>query len=63
MGHEEPFQAALERAAVKNLRIHDLRHIATTILFSKGIPEAIIRKLTGHRSWERDRYEQQKGAH
>ena len=35
----------------------DLRHMATTILFLRGIPEAVIRKLTGHRSRELERYE------
>jgi len=49
----KPFQAACERAGVKNLRIHDLRHMATSILFMDGIPEAIIKKLTGHRSIKR----------
>jgi len=44
-----PFQGACDRAGIKNLRIHDLRHMATTILFLRGVPEAIIRKLTGHR--------------
>ncbi len=53
----KPFQAACDRAGIKNLRIHDLRHMATTILFLSGIPEAIIRKLTGHRSRELERYE------
>ena len=53
----KPFQAACERAGIKDLRIHDLRHMATTILFLSGIPEAIIRKLTGHRSRELERYE------
>src|SRR5262249_39249381 len=53
----KPFQAACERAGVKGIRIHDLRHMATTILFLEGIPEAIIRKLTGHRSRELERYE------
>jgi hypothetical protein len=53
----KPFQAASERAGIKNLRIHDLRHMAATILFLRGIPEAIIRKLTGHRSRELERYE------
>ncbi len=53
----KPFQAACERAGIKNLRIHDLRHMATSILFLRGIPEAIIRKLTGHRSRELERYE------
>jgi integrase len=53
----KPFQAACERAGIKGLRIHDLRHMATSILFLRGIPEAIIRKLTGHRSRELERYE------
>ena len=53
----KPFQAACDRAGITDLRIHDLRHMATTILFLKGIPEAIIRKLTGHRSRELERYE------
>jgi integrase len=47
-----PFQAACDRAGIKGLGIHDLRHMATSILFVSGIPEAIIRKLTGHRSRE-----------
>ena len=53
----KPFQEACERAGIRNLRIHDLRHTATTIMFLRGIPEAIIRKLTGHRSRELERYE------
>jgi len=53
----KPFHAACPRAGIKDLRIHDLRHMATTILFLEGIPEAIIRKLTGHRSRELERYE------
>jgi hypothetical protein len=31
--------------------------MATTILFLEGVPEAIIRKLTGHRSRELERSE------
>jgi integrase len=50
----DSFKAACERAGkeFENLCIHDLRHMATTILFLRGIPEAVIRKLTGHRSRE-----------
>src|SRR5207237_7711636 len=51
------FQAACTLAGIQDLRIHDLRHMATTILFLRGVPEAIIRKLTGHRSRELERYE------
>lgn len=29
----KPFHAACERAGIMNLRIHDLRHMTTTILF------------------------------
>jgi hypothetical protein len=46
-----------DRAGIKSLRIHDLRHMATSILFLQGIPDAIIRKLTGHRSRELERYQ------
>ena len=53
------FKAACERTGkeFEGLRIHDLRHMATAILFLRGIPEAVIRKLTGHRSREWERYE------
>lgn len=44
-------------AEVKNLRIHDLRHYAATVLFMKGIPDSIISKMTGHRSRELKRYQ------
>jgi integrase len=46
----KPFQAACGRAGIKNLRIHDLRHMATTILFLRD-------KLTGNRSRALERYE------
>jgi integrase len=44
-------------AVVVNLRIHDLRHYATTVLFMKGIPDSIISKMTGHKSRELKRYQ------
>jgi integrase len=53
----KPFQAACDRAGINRLRIHDLRHTATRSLFLQGIPDAIIRQLTGHRSRELERYE------
>jgi integrase len=53
----KPFQGACERAGITDLRIHGLCHMATTIMFLRDIPEAIIRKLTGHRSRELERYE------
>ena len=57
MDLRKPFQAACKRAGIKDLGIHDLHQMATTILFLEGVPEAIIRKLTGHPSRELERYE------
>jgi integrase len=54
----KPFQAACQRAGIKDLRIHDLRHMAASIPFLERVPDAIIRQLTGHRSRELERYEQ-----
>jgi hypothetical protein len=52
----KPFQSGCKRAGIEALRIHDLRHMAATS-FLGSIPDAIIRKLTGHRSRELERYE------
>ena len=43
-------------ADIKDLRIHDLRHFATAMLFIEGVSDAIIRKMTGHRSEELERH-------
>lgn len=53
----KPLQAACQRAGIKDLRVHDPRHMATTILLLEGVPEAIIRKLTSHRSRNLEHYE------
>ncbi len=50
------FRRIRDLAGIKDLRIHDLRHFATTTLFIEGISDAIIRKMTGHRSDELERY-------
>src|SRR5258708_11696375 len=51
------FRRTCRLAGVENLRVHDLRHYATTVLFMNGIPDAIIAKMTGHRSRELKRYQ------
>ena len=51
------FRRVCRLAGVQEIRIHDLRHFAATTLFLKGIPEAIIAKMTGHKSRELRRYE------
>jgi integrase len=50
------FRRICALAGINDLRIHDLRHFATTMLFMEGIPDPIIRKMTGHRSEELERY-------
>lgn len=50
------FRRIRNLAGITDLRIHDLRHFATTMLFIEGVSDAIIRKMTGHRSEELERY-------
>jgi len=50
------FRRIRDLACITDLRIHDLRHFATTMLFMEGVADAIIRKMTGHRSEELERY-------
>jgi integrase len=44
------FRALAKAANVPDIRIHDLRHAGATILRTLGVPDPIVRKLTGHRS-------------
>jgi len=51
------FRALAKAANVQNVRIHDLRHAGATILMTLGVPDPIVRKVTGHRSRELERYQ------
>jgi len=51
------FRALAEAAGVQDVRIHDLRHAGATILMTLGVPDPIVRKVTGHRSRELERYQ------
>ncbi|HEX8649588.1 MAG TPA: site-specific integrase [Pyrinomonadaceae bacterium] len=51
------FRRICKLAGINNLRIHDLRHFATTVLFMDEIPDAMIAKMTGHRSRELRKYQ------
>jgi integrase len=51
------FRRICKLAGIQNLRIHDLRHFVATVLFMKGVPDAMIAKVTGHRSRELKRYQ------
>jgi hypothetical protein len=51
------FRRVCKLAGITDLRIHDLRHLATTVLFMDEIPDAMIAKVTGHRSRELRKYQ------
>ena len=50
------FRRIRDLADIKDLRVHDLRHFATTMLFMEGVADTVNRKMTGHRSDELERY-------
>ena len=53
----KPFRALAKAADLQDVRIHDLRHAGATILMTLGVPDPIVRKITGHRSRELERYQ------
>ncbi len=42
------YYAALERAGLRRIRIHDLRHTFGTVCAAKGIPQTTIKEWMGH---------------
>ena len=42
------FQAALKRAGMARIRIHDLRHTAATLLLQEGVNPKVVQELLGH---------------
>jgi integrase len=56
------FRRAAKLAGVDALRIHDLRHFAASTLTGAGIEDNIIGLLTGHKSWELQRYQYLRGG-
>jgi integrase len=42
------YYAALERAGLKRIRVHDLRHTFGTVCAAKGIPQTTIKEWMGH---------------
>ncbi len=51
------FRRLCKLAGIENLRVNNLRHFATTMLFMEGISDSMIAKMTGHRSRELKRYQ------
>ena len=51
------FRALVRFLGLEDVRIHDLRHTGPSVLLMQGIPGDVVRKITGHRSRELDRYQ------
>lgn len=47
----QAFDRACERAGVKDLRVHDLRHEATSRLFERGLTIEEVATITRHSDW------------
>jgi integrase len=42
------FRKQLEKASVKNIRFHDLRHTAASLMLNNGVPVLVVSKILGH---------------
>jgi integrase len=42
------FSSLLKDAGLPEMRIHDLRHSATTILLEMGVPAHVVQEILGH---------------
>jgi integrase len=42
------FKAALKKAGLPDIRFHDLRHTAATLLLAKGVPMKMVSEILGH---------------
>lgn len=49
-GFENSWRRALQRAKIKGLRFHDLRHEATSRFFEKGLNPMQVSTITGHKT-------------
>lgn len=42
------FNALIEKARVRKIRFHDLRHTCASLLFAQGVPPRVVMDLLGH---------------
>ena len=42
------FQALLQRAQLREVRLHDLRHTAASLLLAQGVPSRVVMEILGH---------------
>ena len=53
----KPFRALVRSLGIDDVRLHDRRHTGPSVLLMQGIPGDVVRKITGHRSRELERYQ------
>ena len=53
----KPFRALVRSLGIEDVRLHDLGHTGPSVLLMQGILGDIVRKITGHRSRELERYQ------
>jgi integrase len=51
------FRKLVKSLGIEAVRIHDLRHTGPSVLLMQGIPGDVVRKITGHRSRQLERYQ------
>ncbi len=51
------FRTLVRSLGISDVRIHDLRHTGPSVLLMQGTPGDVVRKITGHRSRELERYQ------
>jgi integrase len=44
------FKAKLKRAALPDIRFHDLRHSAASLMLAQGVPLRVVMEVLGHSS-------------
>jgi integrase len=42
------FKSQLEKAGIKEIRFHDLRHTAASLMLNNGVPVLVVSKILGH---------------
>ena len=42
------FREVLERANLRRIRVHDLRHTAASVLLAQGVPARVVMEILGH---------------
>jgi integrase len=45
---DRDFKAVLKKAGLEEIRFHDLRHTAASLILNNGVPALVVSKMLGH---------------